>query len=1209
MTFSGLPSLRDPKHSLKNSASSASSSPSSSPASSPTSTKPVFNQHQQQSLQQQLQQQHRSGAVLDTDRPTDNVTPPLSTTTSMGETRPDSTESGTVMSVATAANVSAETVTSTNLTENSFLGLIQTSFGHVLSALSPPHSQGMRSPPPPPVESSTMLDLHHLQVQSTSPAVAPAVAPAPPGPLTSMTTIDLPTHSPIIAAYRKRLNVNQVCDWCRYRKIRCDRESPCNSCQHSKRECIRTPPSALLANQQTSGTGDEQEPSVSSPASSTGKTKRIRAINKDGRSRRASKSYRGSSISSHHSSSYTSFSSDNDGSDENEEVGNDEIKSISGFRAGQTSPVSPVIGSLTLAGLGLSGLGLGLGGIGSNRDLEARRGSDIRMMSPPSFGSSTVSFQNSAISQQIGLQDQEHLDRMHRIEMLLANVIPGAAEFIASGSHSSLPLQQQHQQQYQQLEHWASVVEKKKLFSLTHNLDKDEQRSLQDRLLSPREDLANILPSSPAVSSTMALPWSGSPSVLSSLQEDNGPIDTLSSSLSLLPVTSGPDYIERMKRIEVLLGTIQDGPLAEALISQSQGQSPSDVSSRGNSVDVTDLSKPSKKLLKKEHKKQSKADGRKSNYSNDGTIVKRPHVAAGFAGQKPPPKLPQAIAEAAQKKQAIRKKRVSAAAAAKAAAATNSGIIGSVLSANNTSTLLLSASMPLNGDSLRTVQGSDGIKMDSRMMAISTTASFEIPSNYDNESSTPSFPHQQQRQQPQQQQQQQGQHQLQLTQHHNSISLQTQTQVFSPYQHLQHQEQQQQQISIPAVNSMSIPNADSITSYGSLVVPASSSTSSSPSSSPSLSRATAVMAQDNMAMSSISSMSSGHQHQQHQHISFSQTQLSGNFEMGGSDARHSGMSTSSDTVGPQDANDTHIHPFAHPGQQQHKQQQQQAQQHHGHHHQSINISQENFANFGLNMDESLEGLMKTSIGSFDRLMESFSSESSSLMDHQHHHQQQQKQRQQFTPSTPAAADQFSYFQTLQQTPIPQQHFQQQQSYFQQQGQQGQQQQQSQQGHVNLQEMSRTMWMPNYSGSASFPVPANPEFSWPSSPQTHHQQSQTLSRQQGTMQSINISANDSSQEEMEQDLGSLESHQNSQQQQQQQQLSAHALFQQQHQEQQRRHTEQQQQQQQQQRQLLLQHRASIQHQHQQTLYIPLMKDDEDEENENEDVESVHLPNHV
>lgn len=395
-----------------------------------------------------------------------------------------------------------------------------------------------------------------------------------------------------------------VCDWCRYRKIRCDRESPCNSCQHSKRECIRTPPSALLANQQQTPT-EEQEPNGSSPASSSGKTKRARATNKDGRSRRASKSYRGSSISSHHSSSYTSFSSDNDGSDEeDEDEGEDDQKSTSGSRAGESS-VSPVVGSLTLAGLGLSNLGLGLGSLGSNLDLDSRRGSDFQMASPPSFGSSMATFQESAMPQQMSLQDQEHLERMQRIEILLSNVIPGAAEFIASGSQGSLHAQQQHhqqlmQRQQQQQQRRASVVEKKGLSLLTHNLDLHEQQSQHDGILSPQERLAKMALSSPAINTTMTMPWSNSSSGLFSLREENEPTEPSlsSSSSSSLPLMSGPDYIERMKRIEMLLGTIQDIPLAKALISQSQGQTLSSGSSRSNSVDVVDNNILPKKISK-----------------------------------------------------------------------------------------------------------------------------------------------------------------------------------------------------------------------------------------------------------------------------------------------------------------------------------------------------------------------------------------------------------------------------------------------------------------------------------------------------------------------------------------------------------------------------------------------------------------------------------
>lgn len=265
-----------------------------------------------------------------------------------------------------------------------------------------------------------------------------------------------------------------------------------------------------------------------------------------------------------------------------------------------------MVGSLTLAGLGLSSLGLGLGGLEPNLGLEARRESDFQMASPPSFGSSIASFQESTMSQQMSLQDQEHLERMQRIEMLLSSVIPGAAEFIASGSQGSLHVQQQHhqqllqhQQQLQQQQRNPSVAEKKGLSLLTHNLDLHEQQSQHDRILSPQERLAKMALSSPAINTTMAMPWSRSPSGLSSLREENEPTEPSrsSSSSSSLPLMSGPDYIERMKRIEMLLGTIQDVPLAKALISQSQGQTLSNGSSRSNSVDVVDTNK-SKKVSK-----------------------------------------------------------------------------------------------------------------------------------------------------------------------------------------------------------------------------------------------------------------------------------------------------------------------------------------------------------------------------------------------------------------------------------------------------------------------------------------------------------------------------------------------------------------------------------------------------------------------------------
>lgn len=216
MTFSGLPSLRDPKHSLKNSnsGSSASSSPSCSPSSSPT-TKPVSGQQQlQQQLQQQQQQhQQQGGATVlgTTGHPTVNVAPPSTTTTSMAEIVPPvvigSSSGAAMMSVVTANAPTETTSIPTSLNESSFQGLIQSSFGHVLNSLPP---QGMvvsqRS-----TSSSSTVDLHQLQVQSPSPVsmLLPPMAASPTPIVTKKkaTPQNLsPAHS---AAYRKRLNVNQ----------------------------------------------------------------------------------------------------------------------------------------------------------------------------------------------------------------------------------------------------------------------------------------------------------------------------------------------------------------------------------------------------------------------------------------------------------------------------------------------------------------------------------------------------------------------------------------------------------------------------------------------------------------------------------------------------------------------------------------------------------------------------------------------------------------------------------------------------------------------------------------------------------------------------------------------------------------------------------------------------------------------------------------
>lgn len=292
-----------------------------------------------------------------------------------------------------------------------------------------------------------------------------------------------------------------VCDWCRYRKIRCDRESPCNSCIHSKRECIRSPPSALIGN-----TPEESE-------TSTKKTKRNRAEDKDGR---RSKSYRGSSTSSQRSSSYNSYSSP--GTD-------DEGSEASGAR----SSLSPVVGSLTLAGLGLSSLGLSL--------LDTRRNSDF-------------SLKTSSLALGNALQDQEHLDRVRRIEMLLCNVIPGAAEFIANGTQPPAI-------------NPSNAKGDQPLSLITQGLE--NSAAFKD-LLSPQERFANISLNSPSVTSSNKPSWL--PASLPTLQEEGPPEST-----SQPPAF---DHIERMKRIELLLSSISDMPLAKALLTHSQGSLQSD---------------------------------------------------------------------------------------------------------------------------------------------------------------------------------------------------------------------------------------------------------------------------------------------------------------------------------------------------------------------------------------------------------------------------------------------------------------------------------------------------------------------------------------------------------------------------------------------------------------------------------------------------------
>ncbi|KAF9943662.1 hypothetical protein BGZ70_005599, partial [Mortierella alpina] len=212
MTFSGLPSLRDPKQSYKNSASSASSAPSSSSASSSTASSPV----KTTPIEQQQQQPHHEASEGDT-------APTLIPTSDQGPAH----------GLASSPTTSSGEALTASLIEASLQDLVQANYHSALDS-------NVGAVPP-------ALDLKRPSAAAKKKASAPHNLS--------------PAHS---AAYRKRLNVNQVCDWCRYRKIRCDRESPCNSCQHSKRECIRTPPSALLGNQNKDKESDANQPDSAS---------------------------------------------------------------------------------------------------------------------------------------------------------------------------------------------------------------------------------------------------------------------------------------------------------------------------------------------------------------------------------------------------------------------------------------------------------------------------------------------------------------------------------------------------------------------------------------------------------------------------------------------------------------------------------------------------------------------------------------------------------------------------------------------------------------------------------------------------------------------------------------------------------------------------------------------------------------------------------
>ncbi|KAF9986906.1 hypothetical protein BGZ75_001269 [Mortierella antarctica] len=1069
MTFSGLPSLRDPKQSYKNSVSSASSAASSTSSSSSTADSPV----KATPTEQQPHNEASEGGALP-------ILVPISDTD-----RANMLTSSTVLP--------GEAMTA-SLIEASFQDLVQANYHNTLDSK-------LGAVP-------SALDLKQ-------PAAAPKKKASAPHNLS-------PAHS---AAYRKRLNVNQVCDWCRYRKIRCDRESPCNSCQHSKRECIRTPPSALLSNQNKDKESDADQ------QDSTSKTKRSRMDDdKDAPSRRASKSYRGSSISSHPSSSYTSYSSgDDDGLD-----GDDDRLSVASSKTHASQSLSSTPTSLTLAELGLAGLD----GLGSGSPLHLLGSLDAAGSGSNSqqFAGSS-SFSSPTLSSHGNLQDQEHLERMKRIELLLCNVIPGASEFIAHGTQNALvPQQQQPQQQ---------SSEQKGLSLNLHGL-KHQSRQKRDVILSPQELLSRISLASPGAGPAAPLGARNLSGLAASQEQDNQSSDASNHEQHNLPTSqqagspsSTPDYVQRMERIEILLRTVQKLPHAQGMFSETLQKHP-DASE--------DLSASRKKKPQKNSKKHGKTEARKQKSGNminsNGAVVKRPHVAAGFAGQKPPPKLPQAIAEAARKRQATRKKRVTAA-AARAAASTNTTATSAMNSA--------------------AAQSSTSLSLEAQDTTRQTSAApLAVPSTPINVSS---FNHGQelqqqarrlQHQQQQKQQQQQQQRQMEMLSHpHRQVGVP----AFNMYQ--QHQ-QSQHRLPAAMINSMAIPMASS---YGSLVVPASSSTCSSATSSPRIERAEALSMggteQDDMGMSPRSvdsSVRAGSVDQTH----FSEAQFPFRQQTSGC-SMHSmpysqvqapravGMGMDFNLM-----EQTEIQPFS--GQYVSQLQQ------------PLPTSQENsYPDFGLNMGESLESLMKKNMGSFGGLLSDLSggaplgSPDSTTITSPSLSMPMQSLLQ--GPSAPAfehgvydpstTSVQFNYLQ--QQRDL--------------------QQRQVRPAQPAHHDTLKSMWIPSHSGS--FAVPANTEFSWQQQQQQHH-----------STPSINISANDSPLSEVGPEL-ELDGDQMVGTQQQQQPLSAHALFQQQH--------EQQQLQQEQLRRNSLvldalqpqQHRASIQHQHLQSFYIPQMQDEDDD----------------
>ncbi|KAG0224821.1 hypothetical protein BGW41_004945 [Actinomortierella wolfii] len=539
----------------------------------------------------------------------------------------------------------------------------------------------------------------------TSSTVSTSTAPAKPAKKTSKKPTVPPVHN---SAYRKRLNVNQVCDWCRYRKIRCDRESPCNSCIHSRRECIRSPPQLVATN---------------TPAEKP-VTKRGRpAEDKDGRG--SSKAYRNSDMSSVRSSDYTSSS----------------------FSSGTESEDDPLASLLGGSSPLVNGINLNTLAMKLTLDGPATPSSETSMLDlmngPPLVGNGQIpsalasgSNANSDTGRSNAQEEREHIERLQRIELMLCKIVPGASEFIASGNRSQL--QQQQQQQHPS--------------GTTIACDQSANQHSQDTTGEP------------------------------SSQSPNQPSPPSASQCGSTSSPQNTDYIERMKRIELLLSAMSDHPLTRALLSQVRS-----AKDDGN-----------KKMGKREQKKALKAAQAAS-----GVPVKRPHVAAGFANQKPPPKLPQAIAEAALKKQQAKKKRASAARAKNASAKEKREAEAATAAARESSDSQISASstsIPTVGVTTNTF----GTSLQLPHVPLQnfsqqpSQAAFHLPSTLAQDSSSSA--------------------QVMYLPHQPDQSVFSQTTTFQP-------------LSVSNVSSLSV-TVPSSTSYGSMFMPATSSTCSSSPSSP-----------------------------------------------------------------------------------------------------------------------------------------------------------------------------------------------------------------------------------------------------------------------------------------------------------------------------------------------------------------------------------------